>query len=152
MESENDKKYSSKLCQSKDNNKTSNVETLMLIIKANIGTGILVMPFIFKNVGLVLGTIFLFVVGLVCLHCMHIIVNSFDYLTKQRDEEEVDENCYNYENIIYLAMKEKFGSNSNVPAIMKFFASLASFFFFFIVKIICLLKFELTIEETFIYF
>ena len=149
MESENDKKNSSKLCQSKDNNKTSNVETLMLIIKANVGTGILAMPFIFKNVGLVFGPIFLIVIGLVCLHCMHIIINSYDYLTKQRDEEKVDENFSNYENIIYLVMKEKFGSNSNVPAIMKFFASLASFFFY---KIICLLKFELTIEETFIYF
>ena len=132
IELRDDKSYSAKLCKLKDNqNKTSNLETLMLIIKANIGTGILAIPFIFKNMGLALGPVFLLMIGFVCLHCMHIIVDCHDYVAKQRNEKEdseVNENFLNYENIVYLVMKEKFGLNSNIPAVFKSITCLSSKF------------------------
>lgn len=48
----------------------------MQLIKANIGTGILAMPSAFANAGLIVGTVALPIIGLIAIHCMHLLVNS----------------------------------------------------------------------------
>ncbi|XP_045768177.1 proton-coupled amino acid transporter 4 [Maniola jurtina] len=54
---------------------TSNLDTLIHLLKGNIGTGILAMPDAFKNAGLFLGVIGTLVMGAICTHCMHILVS-----------------------------------------------------------------------------
>ncbi|CAG0879965.1 unnamed protein product [Darwinula stevensoni] len=54
---------------------TSNVETMIHLLKGNIGTGIQAMPDALKNSGLVVGSFGIILVGIICIHCMHILVN-----------------------------------------------------------------------------
>lgn len=53
---------------------TSNLDTLIHLLKGNIGTGILAMPNAFKNAGLYVGLIGTMMMGLICTHCMHTLV------------------------------------------------------------------------------
>ncbi|CAG9578710.1 unnamed protein product [Danaus chrysippus] len=53
---------------------TSNLDTLIHLLKGNIGTGILAMPDAFKNSGLFLGVIGTLFMGTICTHCMHMLV------------------------------------------------------------------------------
>ncbi|XP_074601892.1 proton-coupled amino acid transporter 1-like isoform X1 [Brevipalpus obovatus] len=54
---------------------TSNSLTLMQLLKGNIGTGILAMPCAFANAGLIFGTMALPLLGIIALHCMHLLVD-----------------------------------------------------------------------------
>lgn len=53
---------------------TSNFDTLIHLLKGNIGTGILAMPDAFKNSGLIIGVFGTLFMGMICTHCMHILV------------------------------------------------------------------------------
>jgi proton-coupled amino acid transporter len=44
------------------------------LLKGNIGTGILAMPDAFKNAGLIVGTVGTLLMGIICTHCMHMLV------------------------------------------------------------------------------
>jgi hypothetical protein len=48
-------------------------------MKGNVRTGILAMPDAFKNAGLVVGTIGTLLMGIICTHCMHMLVRSCLY-------------------------------------------------------------------------
>ncbi|XP_036319210.1 proton-coupled amino acid transporter 1-like isoform X7 [Rhagoletis pomonella] len=54
---------------------TSYVTTLIHIFKGNIGPGLFAMGDAFKNGGLILGPILLVVIGVVSVHCQHVLVN-----------------------------------------------------------------------------
>ncbi|XP_045622971.1 neutral amino acid uniporter 4 isoform X2 [Procambarus clarkii] len=53
---------------------TTNCETLIHLIKGNIGTGILAMPDGLKNSGLYTGVGLLPLISIICIHCMHMLV------------------------------------------------------------------------------
>ena len=50
-------------------------ETLIHLLKGNVGSGILVMPDAMKNSGLLVGIIGLQLIGAVAIHCMHMLVS-----------------------------------------------------------------------------
>lgn len=54
-----------------------NCETLIHLIKGNIGTGILAMPDGLKNSGLYTGTVLLPLIAAICIHCMHMLVSVY---------------------------------------------------------------------------
>ena len=59
--------------------KISNTDTIIHMLKGNVGTGILAMPDAIKNSGLLVGNIGLIVMAFICVHCMHLLGN-YQYL------------------------------------------------------------------------
>lgn len=64
----------------------SNVETVIHLIKGNIGTGIFVLPSAFKNAGLFFSLGALSFVGIICIHCMHLLTSVAEELKRQKGE------------------------------------------------------------------
>ncbi|CAH0402192.1 unnamed protein product [Chilo suppressalis] len=54
---------------------TSYVDTMLHIFKGNIGSGLLAMGDAFKNGGLVFATISTVIMGIICVHAQHILLN-----------------------------------------------------------------------------
>ncbi|XP_028176120.1 proton-coupled amino acid transporter 4 [Ostrinia furnacalis] len=59
---------------------TSNFDTMIHLLKGNIGTGILAMPDAFKNAGLLFGVFGTLFMGAICTHCMHMLVQCANEL------------------------------------------------------------------------
>lgn len=55
---------------------TTSCETLIHLLKGNVGSGILAMPDAIKNAGLLVGIIGLQLIGAIAIHCMHLLVVS----------------------------------------------------------------------------
>uniref|UniRef100_A0A1I8QAY1 Amino acid transporter transmembrane domain-containing protein n=1 Tax=Stomoxys calcitrans TaxID=35570 RepID=A0A1I8QAY1_STOCA len=62
---------------------TSNLDTLIHLLKGNIGTGILAMPDAFKNAGLYMGLFGTLIMGAICTHCMHMLVKCSHELSQR---------------------------------------------------------------------
>ncbi|GLH03888.1 Proton-coupled amino acid transporter-like protein pathetic [Gryllus bimaculatus] len=62
---------------------TSDAGALAHLLKCSLGSGILAMPNAIRNGGLVFGAIFTVLVGLLCTHCVHILVKSSHIVCKK---------------------------------------------------------------------
>ncbi|KAF0301127.1 Proton-coupled amino acid transporter 4 [Amphibalanus amphitrite] len=64
-------------------NATTSCETLIHLLKGNVGSGILAMPDAMKNSGLLVGIIGLQLIGAVAIHCMHMLVDCSKMLGEE---------------------------------------------------------------------
>ncbi|KOC59052.1 Proton-coupled amino acid transporter 4, partial [Habropoda laboriosa] len=64
-------------------NTNSDLGSLAHLLKSSLGTGILAMPNAVKNGGLVVGGIGTILIGVICAHCVHILVRSSHVLCKR---------------------------------------------------------------------
>lgn len=55
---------------------TSTIGVLIHLLKGSLGTGILAMPNAFKNAGLIFGFVGTIVVGILCTHCVQLLVSA----------------------------------------------------------------------------
>lgn len=62
---------------------TSNFDTMVHLLKGNIGTGILAMPDAFRNAGWAVGLFGTLFMGIVCTHCMHMLVGCAHELCRR---------------------------------------------------------------------
>ena len=53
---------------------TSDLDTLIHLLKGSLGSGILAMPLAFLNAGLWFGLVATLIVGSICTYCVHILV------------------------------------------------------------------------------
>ncbi|KOB76941.1 Amino acid transporter, partial [Operophtera brumata] len=63
---------------------TTNMETILHLLKGSLGTGILAMPKAFSNSGYIVGTIGTIVIGVLCTYCIHVLLESCYVLCKRR--------------------------------------------------------------------
>ncbi|XP_056631414.1 proton-coupled amino acid transporter-like protein CG1139 [Diorhabda sublineata] len=63
---------------------TTNMETLFHLLKGSLGTGILAMPLAFYHSGYLLGIIATALIGLLCTHCIHILIKCEYELCKRK--------------------------------------------------------------------
>ncbi|XP_076628250.1 proton-coupled amino acid transporter-like protein pathetic [Colletes latitarsis] len=64
-------------------NSNSDLGALAHLLKSSLGTGVLAMPNAIKNGGLVIGGIGTIIIGIICAHCVHILVRSSHVLCKR---------------------------------------------------------------------
>lgn len=107
---------------------TSSLETLMHMIKANIGTGVLAMPLAFKNGGLILSSVSLWIMAVICVHCMHILLNCYrhvmeGYSRENSKKEKLNDNI-GYDDVVKLIFKEKCQPGSRFPKYARMIVSI----------------------------
>ncbi|XP_031616811.1 proton-coupled amino acid transporter-like protein CG1139 [Contarinia nasturtii] len=61
----------------------STMGSLAHLLKSSLGTGILAMPMAFKNAGLLFGSVGTIIIGLICTHCVHILVKTSHEVCKK---------------------------------------------------------------------
>lgn len=109
---------------------TSDLETLMHMIKANIGTGVLAMPLAFKYGGLTLSAVWLWIMAFVCVHCMHILLNCYKYVMvdflKQNEDMGKLTDTIGYDDVVMLVARSKCAPNSKWPKIVRLIVSIVS--------------------------
>ncbi|XP_060581832.1 proton-coupled amino acid transporter 1-like [Ruditapes philippinarum] len=71
-------------------NTTTNTECLMHLLKGNTGVGILALPVAYKNGGLWLSLGFVTVIGMICTHCMHVLIRSGNELQRRNKGMHLD--------------------------------------------------------------
>jgi proton-coupled amino acid transporter len=84
------------------------------------GTGVLAMPLAFKNGGLLLSSISIWIMGVICVHCMHILLNSyrfvFDNMLKNSDNPV---HTLTYDDVIEFSMSLKYRSKPKIAKLAR---------------------------------
>ncbi|XP_026319730.1 proton-coupled amino acid transporter-like protein pathetic isoform X1 [Hyposmocoma kahamanoa] len=62
---------------------TSDLDTLIHLLKGSLGSGILAMPMAFRNAGLYVGLLATFAIGGICTYCVHILVKTAHELCRR---------------------------------------------------------------------
>ncbi|CAF1673231.1 unnamed protein product, partial [Adineta ricciae] len=70
--------------------KTTKLETLMHIIKGNIGTGILAFPYALSKAGILFGPIAFWIMGAMTLYCMHQLLRCHDHYQDRISRQKCD--------------------------------------------------------------
>ncbi|XP_008419066.1 proton-coupled amino acid transporter 1 [Poecilia reticulata] len=94
---------------------TSFCQTLIHLLKGNIGTGLLGLPLAVKNAGLVLGPISLLVMGIIAVHCMKLLVKCSHHLSAKMNQPSMtygEVMQYGMENVSWLRRHSRWGSRT----------------------------------------
>ncbi|XP_019739617.1 proton-coupled amino acid transporter 1 isoform X3 [Hippocampus comes] len=94
---------------------TSFCQTLIHLLKGNIGTGLLGLPLAVKNAGLVLGPVSLLCMGLIALHCMRVLVDCSHYLSAKMNRPSLtygEAVQYSMENVSWLRRHSHWGKRT----------------------------------------
>jgi solute carrier family 36 (proton-coupled amino acid transporter) len=59
--------------------------TLMQLLNTNIGSGSYAMAFAIKNSGIILGPILTLVIGVICVHAQHMLIECADFMREQNN-------------------------------------------------------------------
>lgn len=103
---ENEAKYASISLLESSRSSTgtaSSAQTLANIIVSIFGTGVLGLPFAFKNAGVVAATVGILIAGIATYYCMLILVECREKF-KSEDEEEEEESVKTYGDLGYKCM------------------------------------------------
>ncbi|KAL6117347.1 slc36a1 [Pungitius sinensis] len=93
---------------------TSFCQTLIHLLKGNIGTGLLGLPLAVKNAGLVLGPISLLFMGVIAVHCMRLLVKCSHHLSAKMDRPSLsygEAMEYGMENVSWLRRHSQWGKH-----------------------------------------
>ncbi|XP_043982126.1 proton-coupled amino acid transporter 1 isoform X2 [Gambusia affinis] len=94
---------------------TSFCQTLIHLLKGNIGTGLLGLPLAVKNAGLVLGPVSLLVMGIIAVHCMKLLVKCSHHLSAKMNQPSMtygEVMQYGMENVSWLRSRSRWGSRT----------------------------------------
>lgn len=91
---------------------TSSFQTLIHLLKGNIGTGLLGLPLAVKNAGLVLGPLSLLLMGVIAVHCMRLLVACSHELSAKMNRPSLtygEAMQYGMENVPWLRRHSHWG-------------------------------------------
>ncbi|XP_037833299.1 proton-coupled amino acid transporter 1 isoform X2 [Kryptolebias marmoratus] len=91
---------------------TTFCQTLIHLLKGNIGTGLLGLPLAIKNAGLVLGPVSLLIMGIIAVHCMKLLVKCSHHLSAKMDRPSMSYGevmQYGMENVSWLRRHSSWG-------------------------------------------